>query len=240
MNRLKQYICDFAKRIIFGKQSLNRIEYTKYLKNQGVRFGNNLYIADSQKIEIDMTRPWLIEMGDDVSITDNVRILTHDFSYSVVAKMYPGEVYPQLGKVTIGNNVFLGSHSIILPGSTIGNNVIVGAGSVVKGFIPDNCVVAGSPASVICSIDEYRVKLKERYKKNLKLMADEYEKVYGEYIPSSLLTEYYNLYKSSDEIKNTYYRLYEMMRLENWVNNPEFLDLEDMCNHLSIHVSKDS
>ena len=49
----------------------------------------------------------------------------------------------------IGNNVFVGSGSIILPGVTIGNNVIVGAGSVVRTDIPDDSVVTGNPATII-------------------------------------------------------------------------------------------
>lgn len=57
--------------------------------------------------------------------------------------------------MTIGNEVFVGAGSIILPGVHIGNRVIIGAGSVVTKDIPDNSVAAGNPAKVICPIDEY-------------------------------------------------------------------------------------
>lgn len=50
---------------------------------------------------------------------------------------------------TIGDNVTLGAHVIILGNVHVGNNVIVGAGSVVVKDIPDNCVVAGNPAKII-------------------------------------------------------------------------------------------
>ena len=49
----------------------------------------------------------------------------------------------------------VGMKSIILMGSQIGNNVIIGAGAVVSGNIPDNVVVAGNPAKVVCTLDDY-------------------------------------------------------------------------------------
>lgn len=54
-------------------------------------------------------------------------------------------------------------NSIILCGTQIGNNVIIGANSVVSGEYPDDCVIAGNPAKIICTLDEFR----KREKKNL-------------------------------------------------------------------------
>ncbi len=51
--------------------------------------------------------------------------------------------------VKIGNNVWIGSHVIILPGVTIGNNCVIGAGSVVNKSIPDNSTAVGVPAKVV-------------------------------------------------------------------------------------------
>jgi acetyltransferase-like isoleucine patch superfamily enzyme len=60
------------------------------------------------------------------------------------------------GRIRVGNNVFIGVHTIILPGVSIGDNVVIGAGSVVNKDIPDNVVAAGVPAKIIKNIEEYK------------------------------------------------------------------------------------
>ena len=64
--------------------------------------------------------------------------------------------------ITVGENVFIGMRSIILPGTVIGDNVIIGAGSLVKGTIPSNTVWAGIPARQIQSIEEFSEKIERR------------------------------------------------------------------------------
>ena len=66
------------------------------------------------------------------------------------------------GKITIGDNTFIGMGTIILPGVAVGKNVIVGAGSVVTRSIPDNVVAGGNPARVFCSLQEYMEKGSKR------------------------------------------------------------------------------
>lgn len=75
-------------------------------------------------------------------------------------KMHLG--YALIGKITIGNKVFIGGGSIILPGVTIGDNSIIGAGSVVKHDIPSNVVAAGNPARVLFSMDEFLLRHKNK------------------------------------------------------------------------------
>ena len=182
---------------------ISREAYISYMRKLGVRIGDNCYITDPIKCELDLTRPWLLEIGDNVCITDNVRVLTHDFSFSVVSRCSMG-TYPSMGKVKIGNNVFVGSHTLILPHVNIGNNVIIGGGAVVTKDIPDNVVVAGSPARVICTIDEYANKLKKRADSNLRELLLEYYKVYGEYPPEKIMTEYYGAFMSYEELTVKY------------------------------------
>ena len=106
---------------------------------------------------IDYGHGFLIDIGDNCTIT-HTTILTHDAS----TKMYLG--YSKVGRVKIGNNVFVGQGSIILPGVEIGNDVIIGAGSLVRENIPEGSVATGNPAHVICSLDEYIEKNRERMK----------------------------------------------------------------------------
>jgi Serine acetyltransferase len=57
------------------------------------------------------------------------------------------------GKPTIGNNVFIGTNSVIIGKIQIGDNVVIGACSLVINDIPSNCLVAGNPAKIIKQID---------------------------------------------------------------------------------------
>ncbi len=98
---------------------------------------------------IDDSHPWLISIGDNVEFAPRVHVLSHDTSTNLIT----GKT--RLGFVTIGNNVFVGANTIILPNVTIGDNVIIGAGSVVSCSIPSNSIAVGNPAKVICSYDEY-------------------------------------------------------------------------------------
>lgn len=129
-----------------------------YLRSEGMRIGTGTKLfSKPSAVLIDLTRPWLIEIGKNVQITIGVKILTHGYDWSVLKGKY-GEVLGSAGKVTIGDNCFIGMNTVILKGTTIGNNTIIGAGSVVTGGYPSDCVIAGNPAKVICSLDEYREK----------------------------------------------------------------------------------
>ena len=66
--------------------------------------------------------------------------------------------YQFLKPIVIGDNVFIGAGTIILPGTTIGSNVIIGAGSVVKGNIPEGVVAAGNPCKPVADIKEWAEK----------------------------------------------------------------------------------
>lgn len=135
--------------------------YIDYLKNKGVDIGIGCIVYSPNHTDIDVQRPHTLHIGNYVKITAGVRIIAHDYSRSVLCNI------PQYGNVGesaithIGDNVFIGINSIILMGSHIGNNCIVGAGTVVSGCFPDNTVIAGNPAKVICTIDEFYNKRKQ-------------------------------------------------------------------------------
>lgn len=105
---------------------------------------------------IDPSHCYHITIGDNVTLAPRVHILAHDSSFGI----FTGET--RAANVTIGNDVFVGAGTIILPGVHIGNRVIIGAGSIVTKDIPDNSVAVGNPAKVICSLDAYLEKEKAK------------------------------------------------------------------------------
>lgn len=141
------YLKDFVYRLR-GEMS------TEKLVAQGMKVGKNFKRLNN--VLIDDSHSWLIEIGDNVTLAPRVHVLAHDAS----TKAFLG--YTKIARVTIGNNVFIGAESVVLPGVTIGNNVVIGANSTVTHSIPDNSVAVGCPARVICSLDEYIAKEKKK------------------------------------------------------------------------------
>ena len=127
---------------------------TEELVAMGMKVGNNF--GRLQGVILDTSHCWLITIGDNVTLAPRVHILCHDAS----TKQFLN--YTKIGRVTVGDNVFIGAESVILPGVTIGNNVIIGANSTVTHDVPDNTVAAGCPARVICTLEEYLSKEKKR------------------------------------------------------------------------------
>ena len=125
----------------FIKEILYRIRgefTTEKLISMGMKVGKNFKRLNG--VILDPSHCWLIEIGDNVTMAPNVHVLCHDAS----TKQFLG--YTKIGRVNIGNNVFIGAETVILPGVNIGNNVVIGANSTVTKDIPDGVVVAGSPA----------------------------------------------------------------------------------------------
>lgn len=118
-----------------------------YIRNRGGIIGNNFKYC--RGCILDKSHCWMISIGDNVTFSHNVCVFAHDAS----TKFYLG--YTKIGKVCLGNNIFVGAGTIILPGVTIGDNVIIGAGSVVTKSVPSQTVYAGNPARFICSLDTY-------------------------------------------------------------------------------------
>ena len=136
MNIIKEFVYRF------------RGEYTtEKLMTMGMQVGRNFKRLNG--VILDPSHCWLIEIGDNVTMAPRVHILCHD------ASTKPFLNYTKIGRVTIGDNVFLGAESVVLPGVRIGSNVIIGANSTVTHDIPENSVAVGSPARVICSLEDY-------------------------------------------------------------------------------------
>ena len=106
------------------------------------------------------SEPYLVHLGDHVTVVSGVQFVTHDGGVWIFREEFPEiDVF---SPILVGNNVFIGSGTILLPGTTIGDNCVIGAGSVVTGDVPANSVAAGVPARVIKEVNEYREKVMER------------------------------------------------------------------------------
>jgi len=139
---LRRALSNF-KNVLFPK------DYLQKLKARGLKVGENFNMQ--QGVIIDDSHCWHIEIGDDVTLAPNVHILAHDASTKIFLD------YTKIGKVKIGNKVFIGASSVILPGVTVGNNVVIGAGSIVNKDVEDNSVMVGNPAKKVMNIDTFIV-----------------------------------------------------------------------------------
>lgn len=140
--RLKKFVG--LKKLIYH---LRGVLTTEELVERGMIVGTDFFRGHD--VLLDNKFCWLITIGDHVGLADHVQILCHDAS----TKSFTG--YTKIGRVTIGDYVFVGAGSVILPGVTIGSRVVIGANCTVTHDIPDNSVVVGSPACRIESLDEY-------------------------------------------------------------------------------------
>ena len=130
-----------------------RLYPIKYWKSKGLKIGNNCEIYGTA---IFGSEPYLISIGDNVRINSKVEFVTHDGGVWVIRNLYDNlRDIDLFGAITVGNNVHIGSNTIVMPGAKIGNNCIIGCGAIVTGCIPDNSIAVGVPARVIENIDEY-------------------------------------------------------------------------------------
>ncbi len=119
---------------------------------RGLKLGRDVRIMGRPDFS---SEPYLITIGDHVTVSTHVEFVTHDGATWVFRDLPEYQGLQRFGPIAIGSNCFIGTRSVILPGVCIGDNCVVGAGSVVTRSVPDNTVVAGAPARVICTYDEY-------------------------------------------------------------------------------------
>ncbi len=147
---------------LFYPNHYNSRVYVQYLRKGGAKIGDGTFFYDPLSKPIDETSLAYIEIGKNCRITRGAFILAHDYSYAVLRPQYH-HMLCKTGVTKLGDNVFVGMRSFINMGVTIGDNVIIAAGSVVTKDIPSNVVVGGNPARVICTMEEYYQKNKDRF-----------------------------------------------------------------------------
>ena len=147
MSRLK----DLIHYILFDKKDKTLTKYYRYIGaniGEGCSFvGRNISFS---------SEPYLVTLGNNVRVSFDVAFVTHDGETHILRQKYPNiSIY---GTIEVGDNVFIGARSIIMPNVKIGSNCIVAAGSIVTKDVKENSIVAGVPAKQISSIDDYEKK----------------------------------------------------------------------------------
>lgn len=135
----------------------------EYARKIGVSVGNECRIYTHQF----GSEPFLIKIGNKVTITSGVKFITHDGTTWLMEDKKGRRYYYQ--RIEIGDNVFVGVNSIIMPGVKVENNVIVAAGSVVTKSIPSGVIVAGVPAKIIGSYDAIKDRMLNNYVSDLEI-----------------------------------------------------------------------
>ena len=165
---LEKYLLFFLKKAHLINERNFTDRYIRLLRKMGVDIAD--YDIDSfiaETVYFDSYDRHRIHIGKNVYLTNDVIILVHDQSAVTVYNSQHkgnenrGTIYAP-NDVRIGNNVFIGMRSILLPGTVIEDNVIIGAGSIVKGKIPSGTIWAGVPAKQIGMIDQQYARLSAR------------------------------------------------------------------------------
>lgn len=148
------------------KQKLRFLFYTKIKKMTGNEYSimrmRNSGISIGERCRIytflQSHEPSMIQIGNDVTISSGVAFVTHDNS---VLK-YLDPMTDVVGKITIGDQCFIGQNSILMLGVTLGERCVVGAGAVVTHSFPPHSVIAGNPARLICTTEDLALKYKDK------------------------------------------------------------------------------
>jgi len=165
MIKLIKKIFHLTYRLFLGK-----LRYAKYI---GVKIGSGCRILTTNW----GTEPFLIEIGNNVTITASVSFITHDGAAWLMRDSKGRRYLYQ--RIVIGNDVFIGLNSTIMPGVKIEDRVIIAAGSVVTKSIPSGVIVGGVPARIIGSFDaiEERMLLSYRSDKDMDLAVSYKERI---------------------------------------------------------------
>ena len=145
------------KNFLYFIESRKDPSLSSYYRKLGANIGENCSFI-GRNISLS-SEPYLISIGNNVRVSFDVVFVTHDGGTFVLRREQPNvSLY---GKIDVGNNVFIGARSIILPNVKIGNNCIIAAGSVVTRDVKDGMIVGGVPAKVISNINDYKEKHKD-------------------------------------------------------------------------------
>jgi acetyltransferase-like isoleucine patch superfamily enzyme len=136
------------------------IDPVAFHRRRGVKIGDRVELIGGGP-HMFGSEPYLVTIGDDVTVSHGVDFITHDGGLRAVRDRWPGAyVY---APITVGRRVFIGAHAVLMPGITVGDGAVVGVASVVTKDVAPGMVVAGVPARPVRSVDEYAAASRERW-----------------------------------------------------------------------------
>lgn len=163
-----------AKRILYPTCYSSQALVT-HLRKNGAEIGEDVFFYSPINAVVTTRDAMFLKIGSHVQFTTGIKLLAHDYSFSVLGNAY--QSLPRKQRYTkIGNNVFFGMDCVVLMGADIGDNVIVGAGSVVSGKVESNSVYAGNPAKKLCTLDEHFNSNKKHFIESAQCYAEAFQK----------------------------------------------------------------
>lgn len=152
MREFNAYLGEPAEVMHLARQVFGSTKETFYVESPmfldhgwNVHVGENFY-ANTGLIILDQCP---VNIGDNVMMGPRVSLYCATHPIDALVR----NLYVEAGKpITIGNDVWIGGDTTVLPGVTIGNNIVVGAGSVVTKDLEDGGIYAGNPAKLIRKI----------------------------------------------------------------------------------------
>lgn len=148
MGNYKYMLALIRKKLFHDRQAV-----VNYCKMSGMKVGENCAIFSN----IVTGEPYLVTLGNNVTISTDVTFCTHDASIGLI---FGKKVLSDMcGRINIGNNCFIGLNSTVLYGITLADNIIVAAGSVVtRSFTEERIIIGGNPAKKISTWDSLKAK----------------------------------------------------------------------------------
>lgn len=131
----------------------NDFTIAEYFRSLGAQVGDDCRLL----IRSLGSEPWLVRIGNHVTISFDVTLLTHDGATWIFTEEVPS--VQKFAPVEIMDNCFIGARAIIMPGVRIGPNSVVGAGALVTKSVPPNTIVAGVPAKPVSDFASYKAKV---------------------------------------------------------------------------------
>jgi acetyltransferase-like isoleucine patch superfamily enzyme len=147
---------------LFERWILCHGDTVAFLRRQGMRIGPHAALLT--RVQDFGTEPWLIEIGARVSVASGAVFVTHDGASRVFRERIAGgsAFGNAFAPIRVLDDSMIGLRAILMPGVTVGPRCIVGAGSVVTSDVPPDTVVGGSPARVLCTVEQYERRYRER------------------------------------------------------------------------------